>query len=182
MNEREPYDDVGTVDAEEINCGLPEDGLDDAVDVAAEGRAIAATGIQYVVPGIVPAYGMLGLQIAYAKVGKTTCVHALGAAVAKGSEFLGRPVERRRVLALRHPLSMRSQLKTPPPVVTWEDHQAALRRIDALEHQLRAQQRKPRDEDDRRVLVALVTAIGGRRFSARECIDHARQIDRELLQ
>jgi hypothetical protein len=80
--------------------GLPPEGLADATDVAAEGRALAATGVEYVVDGIVPNYGMVGMNVAYAKVGKTTFGHALGAAVATGRTFLDRDVRQARVLAL----------------------------------------------------------------------------------
>jgi len=74
--------------------------LADAVDVVAEGQHIAATGIQYVIEGIIPEYGMLGFLVAAAKVGKTTLGHALAAAVANGETFLGRAVTQRRVLVI----------------------------------------------------------------------------------
>lgn len=78
--------------------GLDVARLHDAPLVAARGRAIAEAGIRYVVDGIVPAYGMLGMLVAYAKTGKTTLGHALGAAVSSGADFLGRRTERARVL------------------------------------------------------------------------------------
>lgn len=74
--------------------------LIDAVDVVAEGRQIAASGIPYVIEGIMPDYGMLGFLVAAAKVGKTSLGHALAAAVANGEEFLGRAVAQRRVLVI----------------------------------------------------------------------------------
>jgi AAA domain-containing protein len=90
---------------------LPADRLVDAVDVAAEGQAIAATGVQYVVDGIIPNYGMLGMEVAYAKVGKTTFGHALGAAIATGTSFLDRPVQQKRVLVIAP--------EDPPEYTAW---------------------------------------------------------------
>jgi hypothetical protein len=91
--------------------GLPADELRDAVDVAAEGRAIAETGIKYVVDGLIPNYGMLGKVVAYAKVGKTTFGHALGAAVASGASFLDRDVQQARVLVIA--------AEDPPEYTAW---------------------------------------------------------------
>ncbi len=73
---------------------------DDATVVIDEGKAIAASGIKFIVDGIVPAYGMLGLMVAYAKVGKTTLGQALGAAVATGRPFLGKDTQQARVLII----------------------------------------------------------------------------------
>jgi hypothetical protein len=71
---------------------LDPEALDDAPFVAAEGKAIAATGVPYVVEGLVPAFGMLGFIVAFAKTGKTTFGQALGAADATGALFsTGRP-------------------------------------------------------------------------------------------
>ena len=70
------------------------------MDVAQEGVQIARDGVPYVVEGLIPAYGMLGMLVAYAKVGKTSFAQALGAAVATGSRFLERSTERRRVLMI----------------------------------------------------------------------------------
>lgn len=39
--------------------GIADDELFDAVDVAQRGRAIAASGIRYLVDGIIPDYGIL---------------------------------------------------------------------------------------------------------------------------
>src|SRR5205814_4839584 len=50
---------------------------EEAMDVAAEGQHLATTGVSYVVDGLVPAYGMLGMTVAYTKVGKTTFSVAL---------------------------------------------------------------------------------------------------------
>jgi hypothetical protein len=72
----------------------------DAGDVAAEGRALASDGVQCVIDGIIPAYGMLGINVASAKLGKTTLGHALGAAVATGTPFLNRSVTQARVLVI----------------------------------------------------------------------------------
>jgi hypothetical protein len=91
--------------------GLPIAALMDAVQVAEEGRALAAAGVQYLVDGIVPNYGMLGMTVAYAKVGKTTFGHALGAAVASGAPFLDRMVRQTRVLVLA--------AEDPPEYTAW---------------------------------------------------------------
>lgn len=91
--------------------GLSEDGLADAVDVAAEGREIAKAGIQYRVDGIIPNYGMVGMAVAYAKVGKTTFGHALGASVASGMPFLDREVRQARVLNIA--------AEDPPEYTAW---------------------------------------------------------------
>ena len=69
---------------------LDPDALDDITSVAAEGRVIAEQGVPYVVDGIIPARGMAGVAVAYAKVGKSTFSHQAGAAVATGVAFLGR--------------------------------------------------------------------------------------------
>jgi len=75
--------------------------LEDAADVAAEGRQIATDGIRYLLDGIIPAYGMLGFLVAYTKVGKTTFGQALAAHVAMGRPFLERAVRQRvKVLVL----------------------------------------------------------------------------------
>lgn len=75
-------------------------GLTDGAVLAAEGRAIAAGGIAYLVRDLIPNYGMVGMLVAYAKVGKTSFAHALGAAVAMGRPFLDRDTRRVRVLVL----------------------------------------------------------------------------------
>src|SRR4051812_44062811 len=61
--------------------------LSDASVVAAEGQQIAQAGVPYVLDGIIPAYGMLGMLVAFAKVGKTTFAQQIGAAVATGQPF-----------------------------------------------------------------------------------------------
>jgi hypothetical protein len=81
-----------------LALGLDVDGLEDAVAVAAQGRAIAEAGVPWTVDGIIPDYGMLGFLVAYAKVGKTTFGQALGAAVANGGDFIGRNTTKTRVL------------------------------------------------------------------------------------
>jgi hypothetical protein len=91
--------------------GLPADALADAVDVAAEGRRIADEGVQYVVDGLIPAYGGLGMNVAFTKVGKTTFSDAMFAAVAMGRLFLDRATDQRRVLALRP--------EDPPAYTAW---------------------------------------------------------------
>jgi len=90
---------------------LPDDQLEDAVDVAREGRTIDQTGVPYLLDGIIPAYGMLGFLVAFAKVGKTTFGQALAAAVAMGCLFLGRPTKQARVLVLA--------AEDPPEYTAW---------------------------------------------------------------
>jgi AAA domain len=80
--------------------GLDPAFLADAVDVIREGRRIADEGIRYTVDGLVPAYGTLGMLVAYTKVGKTTLGHTLAASVAMGRPFLDRDTTRARVLAI----------------------------------------------------------------------------------
>lgn len=80
--------------------GLDPAFLADAVTVIREGRQIAAEGIRYTVQGIVPGYGMLGMLVAYAKVGKTTLGQSLAAAVGMGRPFLDRETQRTRTLII----------------------------------------------------------------------------------
>ena len=84
---------------------VPPDALDatfltDGVLVVQEGQRIAADGIRYVVEGLIPAYGTLGMLVAYAKVGKTTFAQGLAAAVAMGQPFLERATVAGRVLVI----------------------------------------------------------------------------------
>jgi hypothetical protein len=84
---------------------VPVDALDpaflaDGPVVAQEGQRIAAEGVRYVVDGMIPAYGTLGLLVAYAKVGKTTFAQGLAAAVAMGQPFLERDTVAARVLLI----------------------------------------------------------------------------------
>ena len=74
--------------------------LADAVDVARQGQAIARDGVPYVVDGLIPACGMAGFLVAYAKVGKTTFGQAVGAAVAMRRNLLDRSTRQARVLAV----------------------------------------------------------------------------------
>ena len=90
---------------------LDPDALHDAVQVAAEGQAIAHQGITYLVDGLVPDYGELGMTVAYAKVGKTMFSQRLGAAVATGTPFLDRETQRRRVLVIA--------AEDPPEYTAW---------------------------------------------------------------
>jgi hypothetical protein len=83
-----------------VPAGISEAELEDAVDVAQEGRKIAADGIRYVLDDIIPDYGVLGFLVAFAKVGKTTFGQDLAAHVAMGREFLGRRTSQRPVLVL----------------------------------------------------------------------------------
>jgi hypothetical protein len=90
---------------------LPAEALADAVEVALEGRRIAADGIPFVVDGIVPGLGMLGFLVAYAKVGKTTFGQALAAAVCVGRPFLERKTNAARVLVVA--------AEDPPEYTAW---------------------------------------------------------------
>ncbi len=74
--------------------------LADAVTVAREGVEIERAGIPYLVRDVIPAYGMAGFLVAYAKVGKTTLGHAIGGAVANGTPILDRATQQRRVLVI----------------------------------------------------------------------------------
>jgi hypothetical protein len=102
--------------------------LTDAPAVAAEGRALAANGVPYVVHGLVPAIGCLGASVAYTKVGKTTFAYQLGAAVATGRPFLDRPTQQRRVLAIaaedppEYTAWLARHLDLPPDVLTFYRH------------------------------------------------------------
>ena len=75
--------------ADEVH-GLDADALEDAPAVAAEGQRLLTSGVEYVVDGIIPAYGVLGMDVAYAKVGKTSFGMALSGKVATGARFLDR--------------------------------------------------------------------------------------------
>jgi hypothetical protein len=79
-------------------AGLDPAHLADAVDVIHEGQQIAADGVRYTVDGMIPNYGMVGMLVAFAKVGKTTLGQALGADVAMGRPFLDHMTARCRVL------------------------------------------------------------------------------------
>ena len=59
---------------------------------------MAEEGIPWLIEDAIPTYGMLGMLVAYAKVGKTTFGHAMGAAVSVGGEFIGRKTRKSRVL------------------------------------------------------------------------------------
>lgn len=98
--DRSDFAVVPPVLAPTMPARLDPDGLDDAPVVVAQGKAIAANGVPYLVAGIVPHYGMLGLLVAYAKVGKTTLAQAFAAAVAVGAPFLGRATHQVRVLII----------------------------------------------------------------------------------
>lgn len=113
LSEREVRDVASSIGryAPARGRGLPVDGLLDAVDVAAEGRAIATAGVQYVIDRLIPDYGVLGMNVAYAKVGKTSFGHAAGAAVAGGTVFVDQQVKQRRVLDIA--------AEDPPEYTAW---------------------------------------------------------------
>jgi AAA domain len=84
----------------EMATGLDPQFLADGVDVCAEGQRIAEQGIRYTIEGLIPGYGMIGMLVAFAKVGKTTLGQALAEAVAMGRPFLDRVTQRARVLVI----------------------------------------------------------------------------------
>jgi hypothetical protein len=90
---------------------LDPEGLADGTEVVAEGQQIALEGVRYKVDGIVPDYGMLGMEVAYAKVGKTSLGQALAAAVATGQPFLSRETKQARVLIVA--------AEDPPEYTAW---------------------------------------------------------------
>lgn len=90
---------------------FPEQELEDAVDVAAEGRELAKRGVPYLLEGVIPNLGMLGFIAAYAKVGKTTFTGALGDHVSMGRPFLDRETKRTKVLVLT--------AEDPPEYTAW---------------------------------------------------------------
>lgn len=79
---------------------IPPEELEDLATVIQQGQEIAANGVQYLVEGLIPDYGMLGFLVAFAKVGKTTWGQQLTAAIAMKTEFLGRSTRGARVLIL----------------------------------------------------------------------------------
>jgi hypothetical protein len=64
------------------------------------GRTLRRLGVPYVVQKLIPEYGGVGFYVAKAKVGKTTLGLYLMRCIARGSEFLGLAVTRRKVLML----------------------------------------------------------------------------------
>jgi hypothetical protein len=105
--------------------GLDPAHLIDAPSVTAEGRQLAEHGIPYRVKGLVPAFGTLGMAVAFAKVGKTTFSLQLGAAVAAARPFLDRPTLHTRVLAIaaedppEYTAWLARHLDVPPNVLTF---------------------------------------------------------------
>ena len=85
--------------------------LQDATQVIAEGQQLAKDGIRYVVDGMIPAYGMVGMLIARTKVGKSTFSQSLAAAVAMGESFLDRSTTQTRVLVIA--------AEDPPEYTAW---------------------------------------------------------------
>jgi AAA domain len=64
------------------------------------GRKILRDGVPFVVEGMIPAYGGVGFYVARPKVGKTSLGLHLLSSISSGRAFLGRKVERRKVLML----------------------------------------------------------------------------------
>jgi hypothetical protein len=108
---RDSCEDHLPPEPEPATAGIPDEELEDAVDVARRGRAIDAVGVPYVLDGIIPAYGMLGFLVAYAKVGKTTFGQQLAAHVAMGRYFLDRETAATKVLMLAP--------EDPPEYTAW---------------------------------------------------------------
>ncbi len=102
---------AGGQEAEGGADGLRDEDLTDAVDVALEGQRIEAEGVPYLLDGVIPALGMLGFLVAYAKVGKTTFGQAMAAEIAMGRSFLDRSTTRARVLAIA--------AEDPPEYTAW---------------------------------------------------------------
>lgn len=90
---------------------FPDEELEDATLVAAEGRELHTQGVKYVVHELIPNYGTCGFVVAYNKVGKTTWGLQLGAHVASGRPFLNRQTEKTRVLVL--------SAEDPPEYIAW---------------------------------------------------------------
>jgi hypothetical protein len=82
------------------SAGLDPTAMADAVAVAAEGRRIAETGVPYLLRLLIPAFGMLGMLVAFTKVGKTTLGQMIAAAIATGRQFLGLDTRQTRVLII----------------------------------------------------------------------------------
>jgi len=97
---QQAWDQVITAATATAEAGLAEADLTDAVDVAAEGRALEEAGVPQLLHGIIPFLGVLGFLVAYAKVGKTTFGQAMAAAIAMGRVFLGHLTTTARVLVL----------------------------------------------------------------------------------
>ncbi len=76
-----------------------------------EGQHLATEGVRFVVEDMVPDYDMLGMLVAYTKIGKTTLAQAMAAAVAMGRPFLDRETTQKRVLAVA--------AEDPPEYVAW---------------------------------------------------------------
>jgi hypothetical protein len=102
---------LSAVDIPAFSSAQPFDDLEDAVDVAREGRAIEAEGVPYVVDGLIPAFGLLLFLVAFAKVGKTSLGQALAAHVAMGRPFLDRATTACRVLVIA--------AEDPPEYTAW---------------------------------------------------------------
>lgn len=98
-------------DAQPAPGGIPDDEIEDAADVARRGREIDASGVPYALDGVIPAYGMLGFLVAFAKVGKTTFAQQLAAHVATEQPFLDRTTTGARVLVLA--------AEDPPEYTAW---------------------------------------------------------------
>jgi AAA domain len=81
--------------------------------------------VRYLVDGLVPDYGMVGMLVAFSKVGKTTFGQHLAAAVATGRPFLDRPTQQARVLILaaedppEYTAWLARDLDVPPDVLTF---------------------------------------------------------------
>jgi hypothetical protein len=110
------------------HVGLDPAFLADAAIVAAEGKQIDKDGVPYLVDGLIPAYGMLGMLVAFSKVGKTTFAQRLAAAVAMGRPFLGRATQQARVLILaaedppEYSAWLARDLDVTPDVLTFYRH------------------------------------------------------------
>ena len=95
-----PVIDAPPVAQATASLAFDPEGVEDAAGVIAEGVQIAEQGITWTVQDMIPSYGMLGMHVAAAKVGKTTLAQALAADVAMGRPFLERPTTRTKVLII----------------------------------------------------------------------------------
>jgi hypothetical protein len=111
--------------AAEIPQRLDPSALADANVVADEGRAIAKVGVQFLMEDTIPNYGMLGMLVAFAKVGKTTLGQAIGGGAANGHEVIGRKTKQVRVLVIaaedppEYTAYVARHLNTPPGMMTF---------------------------------------------------------------
>ncbi len=100
-------------------------GLADATAVIAEGQRVAEVGVLYLVDGLVPAYGMLGLSVAFAKVGRPVSRSSSAPPWPTGRPFLDCTTRQTRVLIIaaedppEYTAWLARHLDVPPGVLTF---------------------------------------------------------------